>query len=99
LDKLRAKNAESGLPNPREEIEALERSTLRQFLLFLTTNSVQNKFTIALRAISASPFFVLPIAGFCGMPGEIPRFVKNVLARTACHFYLTDSLYTPPTTP
>ena len=73
LDKLRAKNAESGLPIPREEIEALERSTLRQFLLFLTTNSVQNKFTIALRAISASPFFVLPIAGFCGMPGELPR--------------------------
>ena len=44
--------------------------TLLPLLRFLATNSVPDKGVILLRAVSASPFFVLPIAGLCGLQGE-----------------------------
>lgn len=71
VERLYAKGTESGVHSGgAAAAEKVEHGTTWAFFRFLSANSIPNKGVIVLRALSAAPFFVLPIGGLLGVPGE-----------------------------
>jgi len=95
LEKLRLKS--------RTEELSVEHGTFKSFLLFLIKAPIKNtnKVVIFLRAISASPFFLLPLGGLIGISGKFdPSTGFSVTHTHICvHEFTMIPVSTPPHIP